>query len=238
MVGWAFQLQDPRVILLLLLLVTAIALNLAGLFQLPMLTGGGRLAARGGMRRRLLHRRARRLHRDALHRPVHGRGAGRGPGPALVAGAGLVRRARPRPRFALPRCSASSRRLRRRLPKPGKWMATFQRILSVPMFLTALAPRLDPRPPDRRGRHDARPRRRAAARARPLVGRARRALVRLGADPRRRGRADAARPRRSRPSARAARKPAPGRAVQRGAPRPAIAPRTRRSSSISPPTGA
>ena len=49
MVGWAFQLQDPRVILLLLLLVTAIALNLAGLFRLPMLTGGGKLAARGGM---------------------------------------------------------------------------------------------------------------------------------------------------------------------------------------------
>ncbi|MGQ0559694.1 MAG: protein-disulfide reductase DsbD domain-containing protein, partial [Sphingosinicella sp.] len=37
--GWAFQLQDPRVILLLLLLVTAIALNLAGLYRLPMLTG-------------------------------------------------------------------------------------------------------------------------------------------------------------------------------------------------------
>ena len=44
MVGWAFQLQDPRVILLLLLLVTAIALNLAGLFELPMLAGGDGLA--------------------------------------------------------------------------------------------------------------------------------------------------------------------------------------------------
>ena len=32
--GWAFQLQDPRVILVLLLLVTGIALNLAGLFEL------------------------------------------------------------------------------------------------------------------------------------------------------------------------------------------------------------
>jgi DsbC/DsbD-like thiol-disulfide interchange protein/cytochrome c biogenesis protein CcdA len=48
LVGWAFQLQDPKVILLLLLLVTAISLNLAGLFQLPAITGGGRLAARGG----------------------------------------------------------------------------------------------------------------------------------------------------------------------------------------------
>ena len=50
-VGWAFQLQDPRVILLLLLLVTAIALNLAGLFRLPMLAGGdGAGAAQGGAR--------------------------------------------------------------------------------------------------------------------------------------------------------------------------------------------
>src|ERR1044072_719314 len=42
-VGWALQLQDPHVILLLLLLVTAIALGLAGLFELPMLNGGGRV---------------------------------------------------------------------------------------------------------------------------------------------------------------------------------------------------
>ncbi len=33
-IGWAFQLQDPRVILLLLMLVVAISLNLAGLFEL------------------------------------------------------------------------------------------------------------------------------------------------------------------------------------------------------------
>ena len=44
-VGWAFQLQDPRVILFLLLLVAAITLNLAGLFELPSL--GGRLAGGG-----------------------------------------------------------------------------------------------------------------------------------------------------------------------------------------------
>src|SRR5690606_19500259 len=39
-VGWAFQLQDPRVILVLLLLVTAIAFNLAGLFHLRGFGGG------------------------------------------------------------------------------------------------------------------------------------------------------------------------------------------------------
>ncbi|EQB31774.1 protein-disulfide reductase DsbD domain-containing protein, partial [Sphingobium ummariense] len=47
-VGWAFQLQDPRIILLLLLLVTAIAFNLAGLFELSAVDAGGRLAGKGG----------------------------------------------------------------------------------------------------------------------------------------------------------------------------------------------
>src|SRR3546814_15967357 len=32
-IGWSFQLQDPRMILLLMLLSLAIALNLAGLFD-------------------------------------------------------------------------------------------------------------------------------------------------------------------------------------------------------------
>ena len=39
--GWAFQLQDPRMILLLLLLATAITLNLLGLFELPVLRRAG-----------------------------------------------------------------------------------------------------------------------------------------------------------------------------------------------------
>ena len=40
--GWAFQLQDPRTTMLLLLLATAIALNLIGLFRLPALAGRAR----------------------------------------------------------------------------------------------------------------------------------------------------------------------------------------------------
>src|SRR3546814_3797484 len=35
-IGWSFQLQSPGVILVLLILTCAIALNLAGLFELPM----------------------------------------------------------------------------------------------------------------------------------------------------------------------------------------------------------
>jgi DsbC/DsbD-like thiol-disulfide interchange protein len=37
--GWAFQLQDPRTIMLLLLLATAITLNLLRVFELPVLSG-------------------------------------------------------------------------------------------------------------------------------------------------------------------------------------------------------
>jgi DsbC/DsbD-like thiol-disulfide interchange protein len=44
--GWAFQLQDPRTVMLLLLLATAITANLAGLFELPAL--GGRMQPAGG----------------------------------------------------------------------------------------------------------------------------------------------------------------------------------------------
>ncbi|HVQ06905.1 MAG TPA: protein-disulfide reductase DsbD domain-containing protein [Allosphingosinicella sp.] len=137
MVGWAFQLQDPRVILLLLLLVTAIALNLAGLFRLPMLTGGGKLAARGGL--------AGAFFTGALAAfiatPCTGPFMGAALGAALVlpwvqalalfAGLGLG--------LALPFLALGFiPALRRRLPRPGKWMARLQRILSVPMFLTAL----------------------------------------------------------------------------------------------------
>jgi DsbC/DsbD-like thiol-disulfide interchange protein/cytochrome c biogenesis protein CcdA len=138
MVGWAFQLQSPHVILLLLLLVTAISLNLAGLFHLPVLAGGGRLAGRDGA--------AGAFFTGALAAfiatPCIGPFMGAAMGAALVlptiqalalfAGLGLG--------MALPFLALGFiPALRRRLPRPGKWMATFQRILAVPMFLTALA---------------------------------------------------------------------------------------------------
>ncbi|HYI64337.1 MAG TPA: thioredoxin family protein [Allosphingosinicella sp.] len=137
MVGWAFQLQDPRVILLLLLLVTAISLNLAGLFQLPILAAGDGLARRGGA--------AGAFFTGALAAfiatPCTGPFMGAALGAALIlpaagalavfAGLGLG--------LALPFLALGFiPALRRRLPKPGPWMTTLQRILSVPMFLTAL----------------------------------------------------------------------------------------------------
>ena len=136
--GWAFQLQDPRVILLLLLLITAVALNLAGLFELPAFTGGGRLAQRGGT--------SGAFWTGALAAfvatPCTGPFMGAALGAALVlptaaalaifAGLGLG--------LALPFLLLGFvPALRRRLPKPGAWMERFRRLMSVPMFLTVLA---------------------------------------------------------------------------------------------------
>ncbi|HEX8667661.1 MAG TPA: thioredoxin family protein [Allosphingosinicella sp.] len=128
--GWAFQLQDPRVILFLLLLVTAIGLNLAGLFELPSVGGArpagafwtGALAA-------------------FVATPCTGPFMGAALGAALVlpmpaalavfAGLGLG--------LALPFLLLGFvPALRGHLPRPGPWMLRFRRILAVPMFLTAL----------------------------------------------------------------------------------------------------
>lgn len=136
--GWAFQLQDPKVILLLLLLVTAISLNLAGLFRLPMLTGGGTLAARGGLAGAFFTGALAAFIATPCTGPFMGAALGvalavpAAQALALFAGLGLG--------MALPFLALGFiPALRRRLPKPGKWMETFQRILAVPMFLTALA---------------------------------------------------------------------------------------------------
>ncbi len=136
-VGWAFQLQEPRVILVLLLLVTAIALGLAGLVRLPAFGGGERLARQGGTRGAFWTGALAAF----VATPCTGPFMGAALGAALVlptlgalavfAGLGLG--------LALPFLALGFvPALRRLLPKPGPWMERFQRILSVPMFLTAL----------------------------------------------------------------------------------------------------
>lgn len=137
-VGWAFQLQDPRVILVLLLLMTAIAFNLAGLFELGGPSVDGALMNRRGV--------AGAFWTGALTAviatPCTGPFMGAALGAALVlptvaalaifAGLGLG--------LALPFLLLGFvPAFRRRLPRPGAWMVTMRQILSVPMFLTALA---------------------------------------------------------------------------------------------------
>jgi len=135
--GWAFQLQDARVILVLLLLVSAIAFNLAGLFELPAVTGGEALAGRGGT--------GGAFWTGALAAfiatPCTGPFMGVALGAALVlpAAAALAVFAGLGLGLAMPFLLLGYiPALRRRLPKPGPWMSRLRRILALPMFVTAL----------------------------------------------------------------------------------------------------
>jgi thiol:disulfide interchange protein len=136
-VGWAFQLQDPRVTLLLFILVSAIVANLAGLFELPGFGGGERLAGRGGV--------VGAFWTGALAAfvatPCTGPFMGAALGAALIlpAAAALAVFAGLGLGLALPFLLLGFvPALRRRLPRPGPWMGTLRRILAVPMALTAL----------------------------------------------------------------------------------------------------
>jgi thiol:disulfide interchange protein/DsbC/DsbD-like thiol-disulfide interchange protein len=137
-VGWAFQLQEPRVILVLLILVTAIAFNLAGLFEIGGPSLSGSLVTKDGT--------SGAFWTGALAAfiatPCTGPFMGAALGAALVlptiaalaifAGLGLG--------LALPFLLLGFvPAARAMLPKPGAWMETMRHILSVPMFLTALA---------------------------------------------------------------------------------------------------
>jgi len=129
--GWAFQLQDPRTLVLLFLLILAITLNLLRVFEVPAVAtealpstsfGTGALAA-------------------FVATPCAGPFLGAALGTALLlppAGSVAV--------FAalglglgLPFVAiAFIPAIRTRLPKPGAWMITLQRLLAIPMALTAV----------------------------------------------------------------------------------------------------
>ena len=130
--GWAFQLQDPRTILLLVLLATAITLNLLRVFELPVL--GSEAAPTGSFATGALS--------AFVATPCAGPFLGAALGTALLlppagsiavfAALGLG--------LALPFVFiAFIPALRSMLPRPGAWMATLQRILAIPMALTAAA---------------------------------------------------------------------------------------------------
>jgi len=130
-VGWAFQLQDPRTIVVLLLLATAITLNLVRAFELSAIGsdrhptasfGTGALAA-------------------FVATPCAGPFLGAALGTALLlpaAGSVLVFAALGLG-LALPFLAvAFIPALRRRLPSPGPWMLRLQRFLAIPMAATVV----------------------------------------------------------------------------------------------------
>jgi thiol:disulfide interchange protein len=135
--GWAFQLQDPRVIALLLLLVTAIALNLAGVFELRTIGAGDALAHKGGAVGAFWTGALAAFVATPCTGPFMAAALGAAlvlpPAIALVIFGGLGLG------LALPFLAIGFvPALRRLLPRPGAWMDTMRHILSVPMFLTAL----------------------------------------------------------------------------------------------------
>ena len=123
--GWAFQLQDPRTIMLLLLLAVAITANLLGLFELPVLGGA----------------RSRRAASAPARSPPSSRRRAPGRSSAPRLGRRCCFRQRARSRCSLrsvsaSRCHSCGRlcsRARDRLPKPGRWMDRLKHFLAIPM---------------------------------------------------------------------------------------------------------
>jgi len=132
-VGWAFQLQEPSVVIALLVLATVITLNFAGIFELPSVDTG-ETKGRGAFATGLLA--------AVAATPCTG------PFMAAALGAALLL---PTPLalllfatlglgLALPFLLIGFvPALRRMLPKPGAWMERFRHIMAIPMGLTALA---------------------------------------------------------------------------------------------------
>jgi DsbC/DsbD-like thiol-disulfide interchange protein/cytochrome c biogenesis protein CcdA len=130
--GWAFQLQDPRTIMLLLLLAVAITANLIGLLEVPVLGGSARPA--GGFGTGALA--------AFVATPCAGPFLGAALGTALLlppAGSVLVFAALGLG-LALPFLLVSLiPALRTLLPRPGHWTKRLQRFLAIPMAATAIA---------------------------------------------------------------------------------------------------
>lgn len=138
--GWAFQLQDPRVILLLMFLTLAIGLNFAGLFEMNAgaMSAGQSLASAPGAKGAFWTGALAAFVATPCTGPFMAGALGAAlvlpplAGLAVFAGLGLG--------LALPFLAIGFfPALRRRLPKPGAWMQTFRRILAIPMLLTTVA---------------------------------------------------------------------------------------------------
>ena len=138
-VGWAFQLQQPGVVLALLLLAVAITANFAGLYELPGLSfersgGGAKSGWVGSFGTGLLAAFAA----TPCTGPFMAAAVGAAlllPWYAALAVFGALGFGLALPFLAIGFVPA----LRRMLPRPGGWMDTFRKAMAVPMGLTVLA---------------------------------------------------------------------------------------------------
>jgi thiol:disulfide interchange protein len=137
-VGWAFQLQEPRIVLLLFLLMVAVTLNLVGVFALGSITAGDALARKGGVAGSFWTGVLAAVVATPCTGPFMAAALGAAlllpvaPALGLFAGLGFG--------LALPYLAiAFVPLLRKMLPKPGAWLERFRNIMAIPMGLTALA---------------------------------------------------------------------------------------------------
>lgn len=137
-VGWAFQLQDPAIVLLLLLLMIAVTANLAGLFEIGGIGAGEKLTRKGGMSGSFWTG----VLAAVVATPCTGPFMAAAMGAALLLPATLALLIFAGLGFglALPFLAiAFIPLLRKRMPRPGPWMIRFRQWMAVPMALTSLA---------------------------------------------------------------------------------------------------
>lgn len=133
-VGWAFQLQEPGVVVALLLLAVAITANLAGLFEFAIPGFAGAANPKNAFATGLLA--------AFVATPCTGPFMAAAMGAALLlpVAQGMLLFIALGLGIALPFLAvAYVPALRRLLPRPGAWMVWFKKLMAVPMALTALA---------------------------------------------------------------------------------------------------
>jgi DsbC/DsbD-like thiol-disulfide interchange protein/cytochrome c biogenesis protein CcdA len=134
-VGWAFQLQQPGVVVALLVLAVAITANFVGLFEVPSFAIAGKGGSGGGSF-------LTGLLAAFVATPCTGPFMAAALGAALLLPAleALALFAALGLGLALPFLLLGFvPAIRRLIPRPGPWMVTFRRWMAVPMALTALA---------------------------------------------------------------------------------------------------
>jgi DsbC/DsbD-like thiol-disulfide interchange protein/cytochrome c biogenesis protein CcdA len=133
-VGWAFQLQEPALVVTLLVLAVAITANLLGLFELP----GFGIAGKGGGGSSFMTGLLAAFVATPCTGPFMAAALGAAlllPAPQALLLFGALGLGLALPFLLLGFVPA----LRARLPRPGPWMARFRRWMALPMGVTALA---------------------------------------------------------------------------------------------------
>lgn len=137
-VGWAFQLQEPAIVAALFLLTVAIVINLLGIFSVPGLSVGNRLAGAAGPGGSFWTGALAAFVATPCTGPFMA--AALGAALLLPAAAAMLLFAGLGIGLALPFLAIGFiPALRQWLPKPGPWMDTFRKWMALPMALTTLA---------------------------------------------------------------------------------------------------